>query len=73
MPINRLLKNGAYSPDQIIILNQAFDLALRSLSLVDRNDRLCEIVARAIIAIGLDGTSNPREIAKKAVNQIGLR
>lgn len=73
MPIDRLLKDGAYTPDQINLLNRAFDLALHSLSLVDRNDRLCEMVARKIIAIGVDGTSNPREIAEKAVKQIGLR
>ncbi len=73
MPINRLLKDGAYTPDQINLLNRAYDMALHSLSLVDRNDRLCEIVAGKIIAIGIDGTRDPREIAEKAVKQIGLR
>ncbi len=73
MPINRLLQGGAYTPDQIALLNRAFDLALRSLSLVDRSDRLCEIVARKVIEISKDGASDPYEIAEKAVTKIGLK
>ena len=73
MPINRLLKGGAYTPDQIALLNRAFDLALSSLSLLDRNDRLCEIVARKVIEVGKDGIGDPCEIAEQAVKQIGLK
>ena len=53
MPINRLLKIGKYTPEEIELLNRAFDLALRSMGLVDRNDPLYEMIARKIIeAVG---------------------
>lgn len=71
MPINRLLKAGEHTPDEVERLNRAFTLALRSLHLVDRNDPLCEIVARKIIDVA-DDIQDPGEIANKAVKGIGL-
>jgi hypothetical protein len=39
---------------------------------VDRNDPICEIVARKVIEVDVAGTHNPEEIAKLAVKQLGL-
>jgi len=72
MPINRLLKVGKYTPEEIELLNKAFNLALDSMGLVDRNDPLCEMVARKVIEVGVIGISEPREIAKMAVARMGL-
>jgi hypothetical protein len=71
MPINQLLKDGEHTPDEIARLNKAFSLALQSLSLVDRNDPLCEMVARKVIEVA-DAIEDPREIAGKVVKGIGL-
>lgn len=46
MPINRLLKGAAATPEEIARLNEAYDRALRSLGLVDRNDPLTEIAKK---------------------------
>jgi hypothetical protein len=73
MPINRLLKVGKYTPEDIELLNRAFDLALRSMGLVDRNDPLCEMVARKVIEAGATGISDPKKIAEVAVVRMGLR
>jgi hypothetical protein len=73
MPINRLLKVGKYTPEDIELLNKAFDLALRSMGLVDRNDPLCEMVARKVIEAGATGISDPKKIAEVAVVRMGLR
>jgi hypothetical protein len=73
MPINRLLKDGQYTPDEIEFLNRAFSQTLNLLGLADRNDRICEMVARAVIEIGANGTKQPRKIAELAVARIGLR
>ncbi|WP_050423631.1 hypothetical protein [Bradyrhizobium tropiciagri] len=73
MPINRLLRVGKYTPEEIELLNKAFDLALRSMGLVDRNDPLCEMVARKVIETSTTVTSGPKEIADAAVARIGLR
>ena len=40
---------------------------------VDRNDPLCDMVARKVIEVGASGPSEPREIAEMAVARIGLR
>ncbi|MDH2355727.1 hypothetical protein QCM80_34410 [Bradyrhizobium sp. SSUT112] len=72
MPINRLLKDGRHTPDQIELLNKAFNFALHSLSLVDRNDPLGEMVARMVIEVGATGISEPHKIAEIAVERVGL-
>jgi hypothetical protein len=52
MPIRRLLAGSKLATDEIDILTRAFDEALRSLSLVDRNDPLTEMIAQKVIEIG---------------------
>lgn len=71
MPINRLLRETKFKPEEVERLNRAFVLALRLLHLVDRNDPICEIVARKIIDIDAAGTREPEAIAKLAVAQLG--
>ena len=71
MPINRLLKEGNFTPGEVERLNRAFALALNLLGLVDRNDPICEMVARKIMSIYAAGTHAPEEIAKLAVAQLG--
>jgi hypothetical protein len=73
MPINRLLANSKLGPEEIKKLNAAYTYALRSLSVANRNDPLCEMVARKVIEVGANGASEPREIAEMAVVRIGLR
>jgi hypothetical protein len=72
MPINRLVKAGKIKPDDVQRLNRAFALALSSLSLVDRNDPLSEVVAEKIVEIDTAGIHDPDEIARLAVKQLGL-
>jgi hypothetical protein len=72
MPINRLLK-GKRTPEEIALLNEAFNHALNLLGVADRNDPLCDMVARKVIEVGTTGINEPREIAKITVARIGLR
>jgi hypothetical protein len=71
MPINRLLKDSNLTPEDIERLNKAYTFTLRSLSLVDRNDPLTEIVARKVIEIGVT-VHDPAEIARMAVGRLSL-
>ena len=73
MPINRLLKDGQHTPEQIELLNNAFNHALNLLSVADRDDPLCEMVGRTAIEVGATGNRKPRKIAEVAVALIGLR
>jgi hypothetical protein len=72
MPINRLLKDKR-TPEEIELLNKAFNHALNLLGLVDRDDPLCDLLARKVIEVGTTRISEPREIAEMAVVRIGLR
>jgi len=71
MPITRLLKDKR-TPEEIEHLNKAFSQALRLLGVVDRHDRLCDMVARKVIEVSANGISEPREIAEKAVALITI-
>lgn len=71
MPINRLLRDGKLKPEDAERLNRAFTFTLKFLHLVDRNDPICEIVARKVIEIDSAGTHDPQEIAKLAARQLG--
>ena len=69
MPINRLLKEDKLKPEEAERLNRAYTYALRSLSLVDRDDPLTEMLARKIIEIGASGVTDPVEIFNIAVRK----
>jgi hypothetical protein len=69
MPIRRLLEGR--SDEEIARLNYAYDRALKALSLVDRNDRLTEIVAKKVVEIGRT-ESDPVKISELAVEAINL-
>ena len=70
MPIARLLQNSSLGPAEQDILNVAFIRALRLLHLVDRNDPVCEIVARKVIEIGATGAGDPVVISEIAVRKL---
>jgi hypothetical protein len=72
MPIRRLLKDAKFEPDEVAVLTRAFELALSALYLVDRDDPICEIVARKVIEIGTNGIHDPREIAEAAVQRLSV-
>ena len=72
MPIRRLLAGSKLATDEIDILTRAFDEALRSLSLVDRNDPLTEMIAQKVIEIGATTIRDPAEIAKTVVKKLGI-
>lgn len=72
MPINQRLKDKR-TPEEIELLNKAFNHALNLLGVVDRNDSFCDMVARKVIEVRATGTSEPREIAEMAVVRIGFR
>jgi len=71
MPLDRLLKRHGIGSEDCERLKEAFNLALNGLHLVDRNDPICEIVARKIMEIGLNGTRDPQEIAAQTIKQLG--
>jgi hypothetical protein len=72
MPINRLLKGRGLGPEEVERLNRAYTDALASLHLVDRNDPIVDIIAKKIIEVGATGISDPEQISKTAIKQLGV-
>ena len=70
MPIARFLTDSNFTPEQRHVLELAFNAALRKLNLVDRNDPICEMVARKVIEIGATGVTNAVAISEIAFRQL---
>jgi hypothetical protein len=73
MPINRVLKDSKLGPEEVKRLNAAYTYALRSLSLIDRNDPLTEMIARKIIEVGETGVNDPLEISAIVIRKLGIQ
>jgi hypothetical protein len=67
--ITRLLADDNFTAEQQV-LELAFNSALRKLNLVDRNDPICEIVARKIIQIAKSGVPGAVAITETAYNEL---
>jgi len=72
MPINRLLRDGKISPEEVERLNLAYTFTLKSLHLDDRDDPVCAVVAAKVVEIDKAGTHDPKQIATFAVKQLGV-
>jgi hypothetical protein len=70
MPIIRLLTDSDFTPEQRPVIELAFNNTLHKLGLVDRNDPVCEIVARKVIEVGASGVTNAFAIAQIAFTQL---
>jgi hypothetical protein len=70
MTINRLLVAGNIRPEQRCEVEIAFKYTLRKLGLVDRNDPVCELVARKVIELRESGVSDALAIGEIAYRQL---
>jgi len=73
MPINRLIAQGSLDRPEIERLEKAYDITLKALCLVDRNDPLTELVARKIIRIsGTAGIADPAQLSARAIKELDI-
>ena len=73
MAIFRLLQNSPIGPEEIKVLTDAYELTLRKLHLVDRNDPITEIVAKKIVEMGQRGVRDPKQLAKLAIKELRVQ
>ena len=73
MAIYRLFQNSPLGPEQISRLSEAYERTLRTLSLVDRNDPITEMIAKKIIEIGQTGVKEPAQISELAIKGLGIQ
>lgn len=72
MPIQRLLREASFGPEDVRKLTAAFEGALKLLRLNDRTDPVCELVAAKIIQVFRAGESDPPRICARAVKELGV-
>ncbi len=58
-------------PERQHVIELAFKQTLHKLSLVDRNDPICELVARKVIQIGASGPMNAIAISEIVFRDLG--
>jgi hypothetical protein len=73
MTIHRFLQNLPLQPEDIARLEDAFERALKALSLVDRSDPIANLVARKIIELYQMGIHDVDQLSKLAVKQLDPR
>ena len=73
MAISRLFASGTFGPDEIKAMAAAYEGALIELQLIDRNDPLTELIAKAIVNVTATGERDPENIKERALNALGVR
>jgi len=72
LAIYRILQNSPLGPEEITRLSMAYEQALRTIGVQDRNDPLTELIAKKIIEIGQTGLKDPAGICARAVEELRL-
>jgi hypothetical protein len=72
MPIYRLLQNLPMGPEEVSRMTTAFEKALRTVGIKDRNDPMAEMIAKKIIEIAQTGVRDPAQISELAIKELGL-
>jgi hypothetical protein len=73
MAIYRLLRNSPLKAEEISRLEAAYEQALHTLCVKDRDDPLTEMVAKKIIKIAQTGIHDPAQIAARAIKELGVQ
>ena len=73
MAIYRLIAIGTFGPDEIKAMAAAYEGALIDLQLIDRNDPLTELIAKAIVNVTATGERDPETIKERALSALGVR
>jgi hypothetical protein len=73
MAIYRLLKNCPLEPEEISRIIEAYDQALHTLGVKDRDDPLTETIAKNIIKTAHSGVHDPAQISALAIKRLGVR
>jgi hypothetical protein len=73
MPIYRLLKNVPMAQEEISRVATAYERALRTIGIVDRDDPMAEMIAKKIIKIAQTGVRDPAQISELAIKELGVK
>lgn len=71
MTIHRMLQHVPLDPERIAKLVEAYQIALKKLGMVHRDDPMTQMVAKKVIEIGQTGVRDPNNISDLAVKELG--
>jgi hypothetical protein len=72
MTIYRLLRNSPLKPEEVSRLEAAYEQALRTLCVKERNVPLTEMIAKKIIKIAKTDILDPTQITARVIKELGL-
>ena len=72
MGIHKLIANGAFGPDEIRVMSEAYEAALIVLQL-NNDDPITELIAKSIVNVSAAGERDPAQVADRAINALGIR
>jgi hypothetical protein len=72
MAIYRLMREAAFSPEDISRMTAAYESVLSLLHLKDRTDPLTEMIATKIIEVTRNGERDPAHICARTVKELGV-
>ena len=73
MGIHKLIANGSFGPDEIRAMSEAYEAALVVLQISNSDDPITELIAKSIINVSATGERDPAQMAKRAINALGIR
>ncbi|RZN32679.1 hypothetical protein [Bradyrhizobium sp. Leo121] len=73
MAIYRLLQSSVVEPEKFSRITAAYERALQTLKVKDRDDPLTEMIARNIIKIAQSGIKDPAQISALAIKELEMR
>jgi hypothetical protein len=71
MTIHRLLHEEAFDPEAIEDLARAYEDLLGDLQLVDRDDRVTQVVAKEVIRVARMGVRSAAQIRRCVLDALG--
>jgi len=73
MAIYRIFQERVFEPEDVICMAQAYESALMTLQLSDRQDPFTEIVAKKIVEVAELGERDPNRLRDRALEQLGRK
>jgi hypothetical protein len=69
--VHRVFQHLPMHPEDIELVECAFELALDALRLVDRADPATNLVAKVVVEVYQTGIRDPEQVAKLTVRRLG--
>jgi hypothetical protein len=73
MAIYKLIANGSFGPDEIKVMNEAYEGALIDLDIAKRDDPITDLIAKSIVNVAATGECDPILVKERAINALGVR